>query len=463
MRGVAVLLVVVHHAWPGALPGGFIGVDVFFTVSGFVIGSLLLAEIGRSGAVNLYDFWTRRARRILPASLVVVGATLCATWFWAPATERRSIGDDGLWASLFAANFRFIQQGTDYAASERDPSPFQHFWSLAVEEQFYIVIPLVFAGCAVLAARRGLPARRLLGLVMTAVCVVSLAYSIYLTAANPTAAYFSPFTRAWQLAAGVAAACAVPLFVRRVARTRDALVLSGMLGLVASVALLDETGLAGVGYPSFLSAAPTLATVALLLGGTGRPGLGSRALSVAPLRRVGDVSYSLYLWHWPVQIIATWLIATGPVVNGLLLLVSYGLAELSYRLVENPVRRSSWLASRRSLTLLVAVSSICVVSACANKVASFEPRISVEVSETPVAPTSPRASRRPPRVDRPPSSTSTRPSCRPGRRGWRSTRTRSTPTTWRWATWAVRRGTSTARPCRTWTPAPSATARRPST
>ncbi|MCD9198134.1 acyltransferase family protein [Aeromicrobium wangtongii] len=389
MRGLAVLLVVVHHAWPDVLPGGFVGVDMFFTVSGFVIGSLLLGEIGRTGAVDLYDFWTRRARRILPASLLVLGATLTATWLWAPATQRRAIGDDGLWATLFAANLRFIQQGTDYAAADRDPSPFQHFWSLAVEEQFYLAVPVIVAVCAGVAVRRGWATRRLLALVMVAVCVLSLAYSVHLTSASPTAAYFSPFTRAWQLAAGVAAACVVPFLARRCDELRDALGVAGLLGLGATIALLAETGIGGTGYPSYLSAAPTLSTVAVLLAGAGRPGLGAQVLSYAPLRHVGDISYSLYLWHWPVQIVAAWLVATGPLVNGLLMLLSYVLAVLSYRLVENPVRRSSSLASRRWVTAAAAICCIGVVSACASRVAAFDPRVAVRVASAPAAPTPP--------------------------------------------------------------------------
>ena len=382
MRGIAVLLVVIHHAWPSSIPGGFVGVDVFFTVSGFVIGSLLLAEIERAGAVDLYDFWTRRARRILPASLLVVAATLCATWFWAPAADRTHIGDDGLWTSVFAANFRFIDQGTDYFASERDLSPFQHFWSLAVEEQFYLAIPVVFALCAGLASRRGRSPRMLLGVVMTGVCIVSLAYSIRLTSESQITAYFSPLTRAWQLAAGVAIACAAPLVRRWSTRLRGALGVAGLLTLAGIVMVLDETGLAGIAYPSFLSAVPTLATAALIVAGTGPSGFATRILSIAPLCRVGDVSYSLYLWHWPVLIVGSWLIATGPLVNGMLVALAYALAVLSYRCIENPVRRSSWLARRRSVTAFVAASSIGMATACANEVGSYDARVAVRVPPT---------------------------------------------------------------------------------
>jgi peptidoglycan/LPS O-acetylase OafA/YrhL len=386
MRGVAVLLVVVHHAWPAVLPGGFLGVDVFFTVSGFVIGTLLLDEVGRSGTIDLYGFWTRRARRILPASLLVLAVTLCATWSWAPASERDDIGDDGLWASLFAANLRFMQQGVDYATAGRDPSPFLHYWSLAVEEQFYLVIPVVLTASAVVARRSGWSARKIVGAAMLAVCIASLACSILLTAANSTTAYYSPLPRAGQLAAGVAAACVVPMLARHHVRWRQVLAPAGALGLVVAVVVLDEDGLGGVAYPSYLSLAPTVATVAILLAGAGSPTATARALSFAPLRRVGDVSYSLYLWHWPVLVVAPWLVTTGPVVNALLVLVAYGLAELTYRLVEDPVRRSSWLARRRSITTVVAMSSIGLATACANEVASFEARVAVRVGPSPSAP-----------------------------------------------------------------------------
>ncbi len=201
LRAVAVVLVIVLHFGVAAVSGGYVGVDVFFVISGFLITSLLIDEVRGTQRVSILGFYARRARRILPAScLVIVVVVVVAYWQLGPLVGRTT-AVDGQWASGFAANFRFIRQGTDYFASALPPSPLQHYWSLAVEEQFYVVWPTVLFGL-VLIGRRLSRSDLIMRLGLGAIIVGSLYWSIHLSRINPTNAYFSPFTRAWELGAG---------------------------------------------------------------------------------------------------------------------------------------------------------------------------------------------------------------------------------------------------------------------
>ena len=202
LRAVAVVLVVLGHAGVGFARGGFVGVDVFFVLSGFLITGLLLAEARARGRISLLEFYVRRARRILPAAALALVATDLAAFFLLNFVRARGAVVDSLNAAGFVANFHFAATGVDYFARQDPPSPILHFWSLSVEEQFYVVWPLLLTLVLFGVARRGaLHERRLLG-VLVALAGASLGWSIYLTHAAPTTAYFSPFTRAWELGLG---------------------------------------------------------------------------------------------------------------------------------------------------------------------------------------------------------------------------------------------------------------------
>jgi peptidoglycan/LPS O-acetylase OafA/YrhL len=312
-----VLLVVLGHAGVPFLGGGYVGVDVFFVLSGFLITGLLLVYAERRGRVSLGRFYARRARRILPAAALTLLATdLVATHLLNFVRARQAVSDS-VWAAAFGANVHFAQQGSDYFAQGQPPSPLLHFWTLSVEEQFYLVWPALLA---LLLFRR----RRLL-LVVAGLGLASLAWSIASTRGAESAAYFSTFARAWELALGAGLAIAGP----RLPRVR-------WLGLAA-------IGAAAVGFssttpfPGYAALLPAVGAALVITAG-GR----ARLLSSAPLRFVGDRSYAFYLWHWPVLTIAVQYaghdLSTG--VKLLLLLGAFGLSMLSYALVENPIRRA---------------------------------------------------------------------------------------------------------------------------
>jgi peptidoglycan/LPS O-acetylase OafA/YrhL len=355
LRALAVALVVLDHAQIGPFHGGFVGVDVFFVISGFLITGLLVAEAERTGRVSLLTFYARRAGRILPAATLVIVVTVVAGLFLLSAVEASGAIEDALWATFFAANFKLAHDGTDYFQAENAPSPLQHFWSLAVEEQFYVVWPLLVLLLCLYSARR---ARRSVGsrstgprlrdLAVSPLVViigVSLAFSVTYSTTDPVAAYFSPFTRAWELGVGALAACLVARLAHVGPSVQAALSWAGLGAiLVASLAYDGSTT-----FPGYAAALPVLGAAALLVGGLGPAAWGpQRLFTLAPVRALGDWSYSIYLWHWPALIIvsAAWRDASGWV-GALVIAFVVPLSALSYHVVENPVRRAKLLQGRR--------------------------------------------------------------------------------------------------------------------
>lgn len=338
LRAIAVGLVALDHANVGPFRGGFVGVDVFFVISGYLITSLLLREVDRTGTVSLKDFYARRARRILPAAMLVLIATLAASVLLLDGAAALLVGGQAIWATFFMANIKFSRDSTDYFAADDPASPLQHFWSLAVEEQFYLFWPLILVAALFLLRKRLGSVRRVAVVVLTVAIVVSMVWSVFLTANDPLSAYFSTPARAWELAIGALAAAATPYLARRLRSTF--LAVGSWVGLVmvlvSSVAFTPQTA-----FPGYAAALPVVGAALLLLGGIGRlESWGPQGLlSMAPMRRLGDWSYSLYLWHWPLIIIAESL--TGPV-SGLrgvaILVVATGLSAATYTLVETPFR-----------------------------------------------------------------------------------------------------------------------------
>jgi peptidoglycan/LPS O-acetylase OafA/YrhL len=222
LRAVAVGMVVVLHAGVTKVSGGYVGVDVFFVISGFRITSLLIDESRSTGRVSIVGFYARRARRILPAACFVIVVTVIAAYLQLGSVVGQTTAIDGRWAAAFAANFRFIHQGTDYFATNLPPSPLQHYWSLAVEEQFYLAWPTLMFGL-VLLGRRFASSIVTVRLGLAAIVAGSLFWSIHVSASQPTTAYFSPFTRAWELGAGALIAAfsvliaEIPALVRAIA------------------------------------------------------------------------------------------------------------------------------------------------------------------------------------------------------------------------------------------------------
>jgi peptidoglycan/LPS O-acetylase OafA/YrhL len=368
LRAVAVIAVVLYHAGIPGIAGGYIGVDVFFVISGFLITGLLWREVAATNTVRLGRFYAARARRLLPAAATVGVVTAIAAAVVLPPLQARRVFVDGIASALYVGNYRFAGQGTDYLMSDLPPSPFQHYWSLGVEEQFYLVWPVLIIGAAWLVRRArkdtqdtgaAAPYAVVLGLIGTA----SLAAAVIWTRTSPTWAFFSLPTRAWELAAGGLVALSIRQW-RRLPLLPAAIAGWGGLALI----LLTCTQLGPhTPYPGTSALLPVLGTALVIGSGcvTGGMGVG-RVLSPPPMRAIGRVSYSWYLWHWPVLLLMPSLLGDPTGLPGRLAatIVSAGLAVLTLHLVENPGRFAAALrgSAKTSLVLAGAASA---VAACA--------------------------------------------------------------------------------------------------
>ncbi len=384
IRAVAVLLVVAHHIAPSALTGGFLGVDVFFVVSGYLITALLLREADRDGRVSLAGFYARRARRILPAATLVTLVTVVGSLLTLSLLRTQTVLVDALWASGFAANVRLALTGTDYFAQGQPPSPLRHYWSLAVEEQFYLLWPLLLLLCLLWVHRRGRAheagrrerdLRRTAGALLSVVVAGSLAWSVWATYASPVTAYYSAFTRAHELAIG--AACALlPLALRLPRVVREGLAVAGLAGIGLTALLYTlETD-----FPGLAALVPVLATAALVVAGQGagdRPALVTRLLGSRPLVTVGDLSYSIYLWHWPAIVLVRSNLGPerfGSITVRLLTLAAVlVLSWATYRFVETPFRTGRpWQRVPRALAIYPAsVAAVVLAVVASNQVMSY--------------------------------------------------------------------------------------------
>jgi peptidoglycan/LPS O-acetylase OafA/YrhL len=369
LRALAVLLVLADHVGVGFLAGGYVGVDVFFVISGFLISSLLFAEIRSTGRVSIARFYARRARRILPASTVLLVTTLVFVAVTSSVTRVGDVIRDTLWAALFLANVNFARQGRDYSDMGASVSAVQHFWSLAVEEQFYLVWPALLLLLALLWRRRAADGsawnRRILLRVVLVGFTLSLLWSVVITVRDPQAAYFSTPARAWELAGGALVALLVPVLSRLRSWVRLVLSFGGVVAVAAAALRFDSA----TPFPGWVALLPVLGTMAILAAGTGagQPWPG-RLLTIPPGPWVGDISYSLYRWHWPVIVLGREQFpeaTAGRSGTILLVAVSVLLAALSYYFVEEPFRRGRVPAlsrGRGSLTLWPATAA-CVVLA----------------------------------------------------------------------------------------------------
>ena len=361
LRAVAVMLVVLFHASIGGVPGGFVGVDVFFVISGFLITGLLLRERTASGTISLSSFYARRARRLLPAAALVLVVTLVASLILLPPLLIPGVATDTAAAALYVSNMGFAVQATDYFALGQAPSPILHFWSLGVEEQFYLFWPAI-----VLLVTRGVirPGRRV-GVTVVAIAAASFLFSLWLTSVAEPWAFFSLPTRAWELALGGALAVAgtrLSLVPERVAAA------AGWVGLalivVAGVVLNETTP-----FPGTAALLPTVGAALVIVSGSRATAFGpARLLGTALPRFLGRISYSLYLWHWPVLVLPA--IAAGvplPLSERVILVgISIALAAATSWWVEDPFRRGRFIGTlpRRNLAmagaLTVAVAMTCV-------------------------------------------------------------------------------------------------------
>lgn len=342
LRAVAVLAVIADHlfAWPA---GGFIGVDIFFVISGFLITGILVREQEKTGRISFTNFYRRRVRRILPIAVVVLAVTVGASWLLFLSGRAQSVTVDAIWSALFSANWHFAINGTDYLKADGPVSPLQHFWSLSVEEQFYVLWPwLVVLLLGTLAARMGWTpsrARRALGVAMVVVCAASFSWALWETQTATTVAYFSTFSRAWELGVGALLAVSATTLQKLPHYLRPILGWTGLAGIAFGLFFVN----AGTAFPAPGALVPVLATALLIAAGTGGAQRFMVPLTNRITRYVGDISYSLYLWHFPVIILVAALMPPDALYNAVVLVVMAALSVLSYHFVEDPIRRSSWL------------------------------------------------------------------------------------------------------------------------
>ena len=352
LRAIAVLLVVLYHAGVGTLSGGFVGVDVFFVVSGFLITTHLLESLEAEGRISFGRFYAKRARRILPASLLVAALTVVAAWLWMPPLLMSEVVKGAVATALYLPNILFAIDGTDYLA-ETSPSVFQHYWSLGIEEQFYLFWPALLALGFWLCRRSE---RRLLW-VTAALTLASFLACVLWMGVSPSWTFFSLPTRAWELGAGALTAFLLRTGAAWLLRPATGLLSwVGMAALVITALLYD----ASTPFPGYTAALPVAATVLLLVGGTAPGNLHlNRLLSLQPCQFIGAISYSLYLVHWPLQVIPQ--VAVGqdeplPLWVSLLLgAVAIPLAWLLYRVVERPV--IGWHVLRERTPLLTGAAA----------------------------------------------------------------------------------------------------------
>ncbi len=369
LRAIAVLIVIGAHAGLSPLTGGFVGVDVFFVISGFLISRLLFLEASRTGTISLRGFYARRARRILPAATVVSILTMVGSLIWLSARDALETVYDVAWATFFGANIRFGQREVDYFAQDQGPSPMQHYWSLSVEEQFYVMWPLILLGVLVWTRRKHGQGRLPRVPLLTALTVLTLASFLYasvLTHTAPSAAYFSTPARVWELGVGAILALIGPAIARLTGSHLRSLLAATGLGMIAISCL--EFGVA-TPFPGSAALVPVLGSAMVLFAGSHPDGsrpIVSQWLSVPPLRTIGDWSYSLYLWHWPVLILTRNGLGRElkPMETALALVAIFGLAAATYWWIEGPFRERRPRSTQRSLLLypvvLATVATACV-------------------------------------------------------------------------------------------------------
>lgn len=368
LRAIAVLSVFVFHLWPGALPGGFSGVDVFFVISGFLIAGKLIHEAETSGSVRVLEFWARRVRRLLPGALTALAATSVAVYVWVPLNLWPQFLREVAGATVYIQNWVLANDAVDYFAAGNAPSPVQHYWTLSVEEQFYVFTPLLLLGLLVL-ARRPVTKRAILFTGVATVTVASFACSVWLTTISQPSAYFVTTTRAWEF--GVGALLVFAPAPRSAGMARLAMV-AGLLGILGAARFLSSA----MPFPGAIAAWPVLATAAAIWGGVTMGRRWIRVAAFGPVQLVGDISYALYLWHWPLIVIAPFALDHALSIRDKVAIVgmTFVLAYLSTRLIEDPVRYSraltvaarsrirtaAWGAAGMVAVLVISVSGLAV-------------------------------------------------------------------------------------------------------
>ncbi len=377
LRAIAVVLVVLYHFWPGRLSGGFIGVDIFFVISGFLITGQLARELERSGRIALPSFWAKRARRLLPASLLVLAVGVVLTFAILPLSSLVDSLREILASAFYFENWSLAAGSVDYLTSH-NATLAQHYWSLSVEEQFYIVWPLLLLGATwlgakVISKRQSLAKYGWLPMigVVSIVSIISLVISLAYTHSNPSEAFFVTFTRGWEFGVGGILAL-LPRLRPTKAWLSNVLGYGGILVVLACAYRYNMD----TQFPGTAALLPVLATAAIIVSERSKNRLDAASVLGSRFPRfIGDISYSVYLWHWPLIVIAPYIPGWG--LDGwnriVLLLGSFVLGWLTKKFVEDPARQWTFLTSRRPrFTYTFMLAGMAVVALLAGSVFAIQ-------------------------------------------------------------------------------------------
>ncbi|CAN5375859.1 SGNH hydrolase domain-containing protein [soil metagenome] len=373
LRAVAVLMVLLYHARIPGLSGGFAGVDVFFVISCFLITSLLVREVQRSGGISIIAFYARRARRLLPAATVVLVVTGLAALAVLPADQLGQLGRNILASTFYLVNWSLAAQSVDYLAEDSAASAVQHYWSLSVEEQFYVVWPVLMIAAVAVAARTRGNRFRYMALALGGITAASLAWSVVATSQSPGTAYFVSTTRVWELGFGALLAFGVTRLSRLPRAAAEVLALLGVAAIVVAALFVTRS----TPWPGSAALIPVAGTTAVIAAGCKSANtLTGRALGLAPMRFLGGISYSLYLWHWPLLVFLDEL-RPGTGLRGRLavMALAVALAYLSKVLIEDPIRFRRSLAISPTRALSWGAAGMVVSTAVAGAVIVATPRL----------------------------------------------------------------------------------------
>jgi peptidoglycan/LPS O-acetylase OafA/YrhL len=359
LRAVAVSAVVLYHLWPARIAGGYVGVDMFFVISGFLITSHLLKEITRSPKFSFTHFYARRARRILPAAITVLVIIICGTLVWSPLQDWATSFRQIFASTLFFENWQLSHDQVDYLTAEAAPSPVQHYWSLSVEEQFYLFWPLLLWATFLGVRSKNVSPKKVLLVVFIVLGLASLTYSILLTQTDPIPAFFSTGTRVWEFVCGGLIAV-VPQTTRRTLTARRIVAAIGWIAITASLFLFT----AGTPFPGWTALLPVLGT-AFVIWANGDEAAASRFRDAVekPVLFTAELSFAIYLFHWPIIIFAEQAVghSLGWKTKLAVVALTVVLAWATTQFIEKPIRFGSFAKKLHPRSQLL-VAMVLIVS-----------------------------------------------------------------------------------------------------
>lgn len=359
LRAIAVVAVIIAHSKIG-LAGGFVGVDIFFVISGFLITLNILKEITSTGTVSLSNFYAKRFLRILPAAFFTIFITFLISLFLLSPVQLLTNLYDGLFSIFSLLNFRLAINSTNYFANTEAISPFQHFWSLCIEEQFYLLWPALILFCTKLFSKK-YSIKSTLNIILILIILLSLCASYFVTQVSPSWAYFGLHTRAWELAIGCFIAVNIGMFEKIPLLTSKILSLIGVVFLFLSFYFINED----TTFPGLWALIPTLGTAIIIISGANfHDSIIQKIFAFRPFQFVGNISYSLYLVHWPIFVAMFYIYGKSLSIAEVLIgiIFSFAMAIFSYYFIENPFRTSSFFKNNIKKTFKFSLITISLIT-----------------------------------------------------------------------------------------------------